>query len=58
MTREQWLHKYKTDPEFRLKRLMALRSRNYRKQGGFPSRNAYDVEVEQARKEIEGRSKT
>lgn len=50
--RKAWLEKYKSDPEFRLKRLLLLSRRNYRKSGGYQSRNAYEVEIAEARAAI------
>lgn len=52
MTREQFLAKYRSDPEFRLKRLYALRWKRAR-QGLFPRDKPYEVDIAQARKEIE-----
>lgn len=53
MTREQWLHKYNTDPDFRLKRLETLRRRNYKKQGGFPHPRAYQTYIDQTRLDLD-----
>lgn len=50
--REEWLRRYRTDPEFRLKRLLMLKRKNYRNQGGIQSRNAYDSDISSAKDEI------
>ena len=53
-----FLERYRTDPHFRLQRLMILRSRLYRRRGGpFTNDRAYDREIDRAISDIRAMKK-